>query len=63
MHILLPVECVNFCHIYIIQFLDSILYLVFIGSFVHNEYQGVVILYLFHGRLGCQRVFDDSKLI
>ena len=59
----LPDQCVDLCHINVIQLLDSFLDLWLVWSFVHYEYQGVVVFDLLHGRLSCKGELHNAEPI
>ena len=44
-------ECVDLCHINVVEILDRGLDLVLVGALVNNEHKRVVVLNLLHGRL------------
>lgn len=58
-----PDQCVHLGHINIIQLLDSLFDLMFVGLDIYNEDQGVVILYLLHGGLCGQRELDNGIVV
>jgi hypothetical protein len=58
-----PDERVDLDGVDIIELLQSLLDLSLVGLDVHNKYKGVVLLDLFHGTLGVERVDDDLVLI
>ena len=59
----IPDQCVDLCHVYIIELFYSLLDLQLIGTQVHNEHQCVVVLNLLHGRLRGEWVLDDAILV
>lgn len=59
----LPDECVDFGDVNVVQLLDSVFDLVFVGLDIHNEYKRVVVLNLLHGGLCCQGVLYDGIVI
>merc|ERR1712045_1053640 len=56
-------EGVDLGDVDVVQLLDCILDLRLVGALVDDEDEGVVVLNLLHGRLGCQGEFDNLELI
>ena len=58
-----PDQSVDFRDIDVIQFFDSLFDLWFIGTFVHNEDQRVIVFNFLHGRLSCQGELHNLEAI